>query len=97
MWSDMAVALEDLAAVRFLLIPASATSSTTNNPSPNSTKQATSIPKEYLPQIHGCRDALQVSNRGIRSAHQGTNIDDLFCGFSGYDPSSPHSIFRSAV
>ncbi|EFX86646.1 hypothetical protein DAPPUDRAFT_307906 [Daphnia pulex] len=60
MWSDMAVALEDLAAVRFLLIPASATSSTTNNPSPNSTKQATSIPKEYLPQIHGCRDALQV-------------------------------------
>ena len=61
MWSDMAVALEDLAGVRFLLIPASAASSTTN-PSPNSEKPANSILKEYLPQIHGCRDALQVSN-----------------------------------
>ncbi|XP_032785081.2 inositol polyphosphate-4-phosphatase type I A isoform X2 [Daphnia magna] len=59
MWSDMAVALEDLAGVRFLLIPASVSSSNTNS-SPNSIKQPNSIPKEYLPQIHGCRDALQV-------------------------------------
>ncbi|XP_057375635.1 inositol polyphosphate-4-phosphatase type I A-like isoform X2 [Daphnia carinata] len=59
MWSDMAVALEDLAGVRFLLIPASVSSSNTNS-SPNSIKQHSSIPKEYLPQIHGCRDALQV-------------------------------------
>lgn len=60
MWSDMAVALEDLAGVRFLLIPASVSSSNTNS-SPNSIKQPNTIPKEYLPQIHGCRDALQVS------------------------------------
>ncbi|KZS20992.1 Uncharacterized protein APZ42_012088 [Daphnia magna] len=59
MWSDMAVALEDLAGVRFLLIPASVSSSNTNS-SPNSIKQPNTIPKEYLPQIHGCRDALQV-------------------------------------
>jgi hypothetical protein len=68
MWSDMAVALEDLAAVRFLLIPAPVTSNTTNS-SPSSTKQAPSISKEYLPQIHGCRDALQVNNHIIRSVH----------------------------
>lgn len=60
MWSDMAIALEDLAAVRFLLIPASASSSAANS-SPNSIKHPSLIPKEYSPQIHGCRDALQVS------------------------------------
>lgn len=59
MWSDMAVALEDLAGVRFLLIPASASSSSANT-SPNSAKQSPVIVSEYLPQIHGCRDALQV-------------------------------------
>lgn len=66
MWSDMAVALEDLAAVRFLLIPASVSSSPTNT-SPNSAKQPQAIGSEYLPQIHGSRDTLQVVKNLIKS------------------------------
>lgn len=54
MWSDMAVAVEDLAGVTFLLVPVSAA-----RPEP-SNNQST-IPVEYLPEIHGCRDALQVT------------------------------------
>lgn len=64
MWSDMAVAVEDLAAVRFLLVPVNtATSSPTIPTYPASSqwsKQSSGIPADYLPQIHGCRDALQV-------------------------------------
>lgn len=59
MWSDMAVALEDLAAVRFLLIPAPVSSNPATS-SPDSAKHPPPISNEYLPQIHGCRDALQV-------------------------------------
>lgn len=59
MWSDMAVALEDIAAVKFLLIPASLSSSSPN-PAVDSIKESNPIANEYLPQIHGCRDALQV-------------------------------------
>lgn len=60
MWSDMAVAIEDLAAVRFLLIPSSTSAAKTDS-SANSVKQPiTGIPNDYLPQIHGSRDAIQV-------------------------------------
>lgn len=67
MWSDMAVAVEDLASVRFLLIPAPASSNSSTNSSPTSVKQSTGLSKEYLPQIHGCRDALQVTEIFFKS------------------------------
>jgi len=67
MWADMAIAVEDLAAVRFLLVPITTPSSpvngTTSRPEMAS-KHSDGIPAEYLPQIHGCRDALQVGLKG---------------------------------
>lgn len=70
MWSDMAVAIEDLASVRFLLVPVTTPSSSSSSPKHQSAQppQVQSLPKrpsdaippEYLPQVHGCRDALQV-------------------------------------
>lgn len=53
MWSDMVVAIEDLSAVSFLLVPVS---SVGHDPL---TRQG-SIPVEYLPVIQGTREALQV-------------------------------------
>jgi len=35
---------------------------TPTNPSSPRSKRTDGIPSDYLPQIHGCRDSLQVSN-----------------------------------
>lgn len=59
MWSDMTVAVEDLASVRFLLVPVTNASTPTSPSSPRS-KRVDGIPSDYMPQIHGCRDSLQV-------------------------------------
>lgn len=66
MWADMAVAVEDLAAVRFLLVPITTPSSPVNGTTSRpemATKHSDGIPADYLPQIHGCRDALQVRRK----------------------------------
>lgn len=67
MWSDMAIAVEDLAAVRFLLVPVTPSSPSSSSPKHETTAQQQrssadgGIPPDYLPQVHGCRDSLQVT------------------------------------
>lgn len=57
MWSDMAVAIEDLTSVKFLLVPVT---TGTNGIHTASSKKPSAVPAEYLPQIHGTRESLQV-------------------------------------
>lgn len=59
MWSDMVVAVQDLAAVSFLLVPFSSADDDDDDDPP--TTRPGSIPAEYLPQIHGTRESLQVA------------------------------------
>lgn len=59
MWSDMAVAIEDLASVKFLLVPVT-TGSSGIHVTTSTSKQQSAVPGEYLPQIHGARESLQV-------------------------------------
>jgi hypothetical protein len=61
MWSDMVVAIEDLAAVKFVLVPVGAASST-NVASADETQSSGTqgIATPFRPEIHGCRDAVQV-------------------------------------
>ena len=58
MWSDMVVAIEDLAAVKFVLVPVGAASSTNVDDTQSSGTQGIATP--FRPEIHGCRDAVQV-------------------------------------
>lgn len=87
MWSDMAVAIEDLAAVKFLLVPVSATS--------DQPKDGDSANCSLFPQVHGNRDAVQVSWGRVRHLYL-LLIDCFFTLALGHNSCSYCRVFRSS-